>query len=241
VSSKNLHTYSDDSIKYYKNFIEQKLGNIEDDWNFNLRMRQMKSIQDVLVEEFEFDDIRMIETGVSGNIYYGMFGLYFANLVDKYGGEIHSVDIDCSVCKSSEEIIKSEFPNLKYKTYCDDSVHFLKTPPIIPNLIHLDSYDFNLFDPFPSALHTWKEFVSIEKLMPAGSIMIVDDNWRNSTVLQWIENGVSELHEIKYPFIGKGTHLYQESVANRISWKIVGNHYDTYDNMKLILKKNSSE
>lgn len=235
----NLKTISEESIIQYKKYIEKNVGNIDDDWNFNLRMRQMKSIENILVTEFDFDEIRMIETGVSGNINYGMFGLYFASLVDKYGGEIHSVDLNCDFCKNSEEIIHIEFPNLKYKTYCKDSVDFLKVPPIIPNLIHFDSYDFELFDPFPSALHTWKEFKQIEHLMPIGSIIVIDDNWRKSTYLQWIENGVDGLYEIKYPFIGKGVHLYQESIANRINWKIVGDHYDTFDNIKLILKKYS--
>lgn len=232
-----LKTLSEESIIQYKKYIERNIGNIDDDWNFNLRMRQMKSIENILVTEFDFDEIRMIETGVSGNINYGMFGLYFANLVDKYGGEIHSVDIDCNVCISSENIIKSELPKIKYKTYCKDSIEFLKRPPIVPNILHLDSYDFELHDPFPSALHTWKEFMGIQHLMPIGSIIIVDDNWRKSTYLQWFENGGEEIYEVKYPFIGKGTHLFQEAIAGRIGWKIIGDHYESFDNIKLILKK----
>ena len=38
--------------------------------------------------------------------------------------------------------------------------------------------------------------------------------------------------------IGKGTHIYQQAIENRIDWKLIGNHYDTYDNIKIIIQKN---
>ena len=150
--------------------------------------KKMHTLVECLSEHFDFDEINLIETGVSGCLDYGLFGLFFAHVVDQYDGQMHSVDLNYESCLSSENIFKSELPNLTYKTYCQDSVEFLKNPPIIPNIIHLDSYDFQLFNPFPSALHVWKEFKAIEHLMPKGSIIIIDDNWKQDTILQWIQN-----------------------------------------------------
>jgi hypothetical protein len=224
------------SIQEYNKYLENKIEN-PSQFGYRLRVIQMNTLVECLSQHFDFDEINLIETGVSGSLDYGLFGLFFAHTVDQYGGEMHSVDLNPESCLNSETIFKSELPNLKYKTYCQDSVEFLKTPPIIPNLIHLDSYDFQLFNPFPSALHAWKEFKAIEHLMPKGSIIIIDDNWKQGGVLQWIQNGEETLNEIVYPMIGKGSHLYQEALAENIGWELIGNHYDSHHNIKIVLKK----
>jgi hypothetical protein len=186
---------------------------------------------------FDFDEINLIETGVSGNIHYGLFGLMLGNLVNGFGGQMHSVDLDCKSCENSKKIFEDVLPNLKYKTYCMDSLVFLQRPPIIPNVVHLDSFDFQLFDPFPSALHCWNEFITIEKLMPSGSIIIIDDNWFNGTHLQWIQNGIDDLIEIKYPIIGKGTHVFQETLRNNTNWEYIETNQNRFENIKLVFKK----
>lgn len=226
------------SINGYNTYLETKIENFYNHEGYKLRVRQMYTLVDCLSEHFNFDEINLIETGVSGRLDYGLFGLFFAHAINQYGGQMHSVDLDYESCLSSETIFKTELPNLKYKTYCQDSIDFLNTPPIIPNIIHLDSYDFQLFDPFPSALHAWKEFTAIEKLMPKGSIIIIDDNWKQGSFLQWFQNGNESKINIDYPMIGKGAHLYQEAIEGRIGWELVGNHYyNSYDNLKIVLKK----
>ena len=225
------------SVVKYNQYLEDKVEDYYNHKGYQLRVRQMNTLIDCLSDNFQFDEINLIETGVSGHLAYGLFGLFFAHAIDQYGGQMHSVDLDQSACENSEIIFKTQLPNLKYKTYCQDSIEFLKTPPIIPNIIHLDSYDFQLFDPFPSALHVWKEFTAIERLMKPGSIIIIDDNWRNNSLLQWFQNGTESNVAIQYPMIGKGAHLYQEALAGRIEWELIGNHYDHYDNLKIVLKK----
>ena len=37
--------------------------------------------------------------------------------------------------------------------------------------------------------------------------------------------------------IGKGSHLYQEALEGNIEWELIGNHYDSCDNIKIVLKK----
>lgn len=225
------------SIEKYNKYLENKVKNYYDHEGYKLRVKQMYTLVDCIPEYFNFDEINLIETGVSGRLDYGLFGLFFAHAINQYGGQMHSVDLNLESCLNSENIFKTELPNLKYKTYCQDSLEFLTTPPIIPNIIHLDSYDFQLFNPFPSALHAWKEFKAIEHLMPKGSIIIVDDNWRQESVLQWFQNGEETWNKIIYPIIGKGSHLYQEALNQNIGWELIGKHYSSYDNIKIILKK----
>ena len=47
-------------------------------------------------------------------------------------------------------------------TSVDLPVSFLQETNIVPNLVHLDSWDVNLKNPLPCALHGWREFVAIE-------------------------------------------------------------------------------
>lgn len=221
----------------YCEFMSRNVSHFYTNYGFKHRVNEIDIFSEIILENFEFDEINLIETGVSGNINYGMFGFFLGALIDNFGGRMHSVDTDCETCKVSQEIFNVEFPNLKYKTHCQDSVEFLELPPIIPNLIHLDSYDFQLFDPFPSALHAWKEFSKIEKLIPKGAIVFIDDNWMKGTFLQWFENNQEYEKLITYPMIGKGVHIYQEVISNRINFDLIGNHHVPYDMIKIYIKK----
>jgi hypothetical protein len=149
-----------------------------------------------------------------------------------------SVDISEDVVDRSRSIFKEVIPDLDYTAYVDDSVSFLKNLNEIPNLVHLDSYDFNLFDPLPSALHGWEEFKAIESKMVKGSIIIIDDNYRGGGWLEWIHgDGTHEVDVIKYPMLGKGAHVYQHILNSQTDWKLIGTHYETFDNIKIIIQK----
>ena len=73
--------------------------------------------------------------------------------------------------------------------------------------------------------------------MPSGSLILIDDNWFNGTYLQWIQNGVDEFIEIKYPIIGKGTNVFQETLRNNTNWEYVKTNQNPYENIKLVFKK----
>lgn len=221
----------------YCSFMSSNVDNFWGKNGYKDRLIQMDVFTEVMLSHFEFDEINLIETGVSGNLSYGLFGFFLGSLVSNYGGQMHSVDLNCESCKSSEEIFSKNIKNLKYKTYCKDSVEFLKYPPIIPNIVHLDSYDFNLYNPFPSALHCWKEFEAIEKLMPTGGIIFIDDNWMKGTHLQWFQNGNESLEEIKYPVIGKGANIYNEVLQNRTNFELLDEFHRPFKNIKIYIKK----
>jgi hypothetical protein len=42
---------------------------------------------------------------------------------------------------------------------------------------------------------------------------------------------------INYPMVGKGAHVYQHVLNNESNWKLIGTHYDTHDNIKIIIQK----
>lgn len=221
----------------YCEFVSARVDNFHDDGGFKHQIRQIDIFTEIILEYFESDEANLIETGVSGDLSYGMFGFFLGSFVENFGGRMESVDINCESCKSSKDIFNRELPNLKYNTHCQDSITFLERPTIIPNIIHLDSYDFQLFDPFPSAIHTWKEFTSIKKLLPKKSIVLIDDNWLKGTHLQWFQNGNEYLEEIKFPIIGKGAHIYQEIITDNREFEFIGNHHLPYKNIKIYLKK----
>jgi hypothetical protein len=223
-----------------KKYCDFMSHNKEDFWvnnGFEVRRNHIKIFSEIMEKEFEFEDIRLIETGVSGNLDYGLWGFFLGAVVESFGGEMHSVDLDCKSCENSKKIFSKNLPNLKYETYCMDSVSFLENPPIIPNLLHLDSYDFQLFNPLPSALHCWKEFKKIESLMPKGSIILVDDNWLEGTTLEWFQNGNRYERLIEFPILGKGANIYQEVESGNTNFNFIGDYHVPYNMIKIYIKK----
>jgi hypothetical protein len=203
-----------------------------------VRRKQCKSLIDSINENFNFDNLVILETGSSSNYNDGMFGIFLGYLAKNTKGKMISVDISQSVVDRSSIVYKDVLPDLDYSIYVDDSVSFLNKIDQIPNLVHLDSYDFDLFNPLPSALHGWEEFKAIESKMPKGSIIIIDDNYRNGTWLEWIHaDGRREVGDIRFPMLGKGAHVYQYVLNNKSDWELIGNHYETHDNIKIIIQK----
>lgn len=222
------------AIDKYKLFYFENKGEIT--FRETQRIIQANTLISVF-QDFPFKNVNLIETGVSGYADYGMFGLILGYIVNQTNGKMVAVDLDCNSCDNSEKIFKEEYPNLKYKTYCKDSLDFLKEPPFIPNVVHLDSYDFNLYNPFPSALHAWKEFKLIEEKMETGSLIIIDDNWIYNTYLEWFIGGEEKHKVIEYPIVGKGANIYNEVINKMTNWELVGDHYNTHDNIKVIIRK----
>jgi hypothetical protein len=74
--------------------------------------------------------------------------------------------------------------------------------------------------------------------MESGSIIIIDDNYRQGTYIEWFHgNGKRDDDVVKYPMLGKGAHVYQHVLNNITDWVLIGSHYNTYDNIKIIIQK----
>tara|TARA_R110002020_G_scaffold391453_1_gene601846 strand:- start:1 stop:714 length:714 start_codon:yes stop_codon:yes gene_type:complete len=201
---------------------------------------QLNKLIEEIKDEFNFQKIICVETGASQNKNDGAIGLFFAKLCELTNGEFHSVENNLNILGKSKSMYEKH--GVKVKHYLQDSVEFLKSIKIVPNLIHLDSWDLDLMNPFPSALHGWREFTAIEDKMPIGSIIIIDDNFFKGT---WVNynvtfngeyNGEVKRIDIEYPIVGKGCLIYNFVEGGSSNWKklskdVVGS------NQKIIFKK----
>ena len=204
------------------------------------RIDQLTTLTNILEDNFKFDKIISIETGASKSWVDGMVGYYFASLANKTKGEFYSVDLS-EITTEVFEAYKNIDPELQINHYTQDSVEFLKNIQIIPNLVHLDSWNVDLTNPLPCALHGWREFEAIESKMPVGSIIIIDDNWFKGTYVSWNiwENGKiikTDRIDINYPILGKGAHIYQWVYSGDKNWKLLSTPIIGINN-KIVIQK----
>jgi hypothetical protein len=222
----------------YLNHMRSVIPDYDNSVGHETRRKQCRTLLDSINDEFNFDKIVVLETGASASYGDGLFGLFLGFVAKKTNGKMISVDISSDIVDKSKKIFNQVIPELNYSIHAEDSISFLKNLEDIPNFVHLDSWDFNLFDAFPSALHGWEEFKSIESKMPKGSIIMIDDNYIKGTHVQWFyDDGREDAMSIKYPMVGKGAHIYQHVLNNETDWKLIGTHYNTHDNIKIIIQK----
>ena len=201
-----------------------------------IRKQQIIKLVEELHSVFDLEKIICIETGASQNYEDGCVGLFFAKLCELTNGEFHSVDSDEDMVNRSKELYSNH--NLNVNHYVQDSIAFLKETPIIPNLLHLDSWDLNLKNPFPSALHGWREFIVIEDKMPVGSIVVIDDNYFGNMWIEWYEGEYTKMEklEINYPIVGKGSLIYHFVEGGESNWEKVSNNF-CGNNNKIAFRK----
>jgi len=118
----------------YKNFMSRHVQDYENSFLVQNRVNQIQTFKNLISEHFNFDELNIIETGVSGNVGYGLFGFFLGSLVHSFGGRMASVDTDCTSCEQSEKIFNENFHGINYKTYCMDSIEFLNS---VPNLFSI--------------------------------------------------------------------------------------------------------
>lgn len=221
-------------VLLYKDQLEKMNGRSE-------RSTQVDNILNVLEKHFKVEGpINIIETGASCNWNDGMMGLFFARICQETGGKMWMVDIDPSIIERSKEEFKKE--NIDCVNFIvDDSVKFFEEFEDEVHLIHLDSWDLNLFDPFPSALHGWREFSSIKDKISKDTIIIIDDNYLSGTWVDWnhMSNGEivkSERLTINYPCVGKGSHVWWWVQQPENNWMLLSENI-AGQNVKIICKK----
>ena len=226
------------AYKEYVNHMRTVIEDYDNHTGHEGRRLQCHSVIEVINEDFNFDKIIVLETGGSWNYNDGLFGLFLGFLAKQTGGKMISVDISEDVVVKSRQVFKKVIPDLNYTISNDDSISFINHMEDVPNIVHLDSWDFNLFDILPSALHGWEEFKAIESRMPKGGIIIIDDNYPKNTNMQFVYNdGRVKKTVVDYPMIGKGAHVYQYVLRNDTQWRLLGTHYDSADNIKIIIQK----
>jgi len=230
------------------NIFDISLNNYTKKWNEqnhpNDRLIQLEKLTKILKDNFQFDVINCIETGASWNWGDGCVGYYFADLTKQTGGKFKIVDINPDLKQKTINAFAEIDPQIMVDYFVDDSIEFLLNTEFIPNLLHLDSWDCDLTNPLPSALHGWREFDAIRKKMPIGSIIVIDDNYYGGNFQDWFHlwNGKkvkTERINITYPMLGKGAHIYQYIKDNKTNWKILSK--PASGNQKLVIKKIKNE
>lgn len=222
----------------FTNHLEKKLDNYWEFLGYETRRLQCESFINSLNNKFNFKTLNIIETGVSQNYEDSVWGLFLGFAAELTNGKMDSVDINESYVKNSKIIFSEVIPSLKYNAYSQDSVTFLKNYHGEPNLVHLDSWDLDLKNPLPSSLHGWREFDAIKDKVPSGGIIIIDDNFRDNTSIAWTyPNGEIEHIITNYPMTGKGSLVYHYALQETSDWELIGSHYDSYRNIKIIIQK----
>jgi hypothetical protein len=113
----------------------------------------------------------ILESGISSA---GTQSTYLFNeYVKKYGGRFWSVDINPNLVRQHEG---NMCPSTQL--ICDDSVKFfdkwvLENKKV--DVVYLDSYDLDFYNPEPSANHGLKEYLSLLPVLKEGSILLIDD------------------------------------------------------------------
>jgi spermidine synthase len=221
-------------VEVYKDQLQRMDGRSE-------RSSQADSILKVLEQHLKTEGpINIIETGASHNWDDGMMGLLFARISQHTGGKMWMVDIDKDIIEHSKEVFKNEGITC-VEFIVGDSVKFLEDFNERVDIVHLDSWDLNLFDPFPSALHGWREFISIKDKLSNESIVIVDDNYLSGTWVDWNHtiNGQivrTEKITINYPCVGKGSHIWWWVQQPENGWELLSENI-AGQNVKVICKK----
>jgi hypothetical protein len=105
--------------------------------------------------------------------------LLFDHYVKNHAGSlVFSVDIDATATALCKSMVSD-----RVKVHTGDSVKFLDGlvqhhPSEMPtiDLLYLDSFDVDLYAPWPSAIHHFKELMAISPLLSPQTLVVVDDS-----------------------------------------------------------------
>lgn len=137
----------------------------------------------------------------------GCSTLIFDKFVNDHGGELHSVDISVDHVEFALSQVSE-----KAQVHCGDSVSFLweanrmlSVDDTKIDLLYLDSMDFDEERYYSSPAHHLKELCAVINRLGPGSMLAVDDNYRNANgermgkglfIIELMENsGVELLHD----------------------------------------------
>jgi hypothetical protein len=129
----------------------------------------------------------------------------FDNYVASFGGTFWSVDIRLEPMLKLKKSVTG-----KSILTCDDSVRFLqgwvdRHPGQKVDLVYLDSWDLNVSDPLPAAIHGLKEFFAIKPALRDGALLLIDDTPAD---IKWLfeaqQDATSKFNAVHGMIPGKG-------------------------------------
>ena len=119
----------------------------------------------------------ILESGIAS---HGTYSTYlFDEYIRKYGGRFWSVDIN-------QNLVDAHRGNMCPATtlVCADSVAFFKEWTRVPgntvaNVIYLDSYDLDFYNPEPSGDHGLAEYNALCPIIKKDTLLLIDDTPAN--------------------------------------------------------------
>ena len=123
----------------------------------------------------------IVETGTSA---YGTdSSRLFDSYITRFGGRFYSVDINP---RARRRLTFQHSRNSHF--IVSDSLNFLenfrlRSTDIKVDLVYLDSWDVDWFNPNESAIHGYNEYLRIKNNLKSGSVIVIDDTPRT---LDWI-------------------------------------------------------
>jgi len=145
----------------------------------NFRYHTLQAALNLLFQEHP--DPLIVETGCQRqkeDLGAGMSTSIFGEYVCRYGGRLISVDIDeaaLSVCRECTRAFAERITYIR-----SDSVEFLKNLKESPDLIYLDSLDYDLTGDASAARraqeHCLNEYEAIAPRLKSDTIILLDDN-----------------------------------------------------------------
>jgi len=151
----------------------------------------------------------ILESGIASA---GTHSTYLFNeYVRKYGGFFWSVDINKS-------LVEQHRGNMcpATKLVCDDSVNFFlnwSKNNSKADIIYLDSYDLDFYNPRPSAEHGLKEYKSLLPVCKKDTLLLIDDTPINPYWLPFrndMYNDMVKYYNINNCLPGKGMLVLNE-------------------------------
>ena len=131
-----------------------------------------------LLERKRKRDYLIVETGCArwaGNwAGDGQSTLMWDHFVRTHSGAVYTVDLNPKHCLLCQSLVSAAT-----RICCMDSVQFLWqfSAPQPIDLLYLDSFDLDVKDPHPSAMHHVKELCAVIGKLEKGTIIAVDDNF----------------------------------------------------------------
>jgi hypothetical protein len=142
-------------------------------------------------------NLMILETGIASA---GTQSTYLFNeYVKKYGGKFWSVDIN-------KYLVDSHKGNMCPATTLihDDSVKFLSNwvkdnKDLQADVVYLDSYDLDFYNPHPSAMHGLNEYLALIPALKKNSLLLIDDTPSNP---YWLDTR-GQLYDDMIQYYGK--------------------------------------
>ncbi len=113
----------------------------------------------------------IVETGIAS---HGTKSTYLFNeYIRKYGGRLWSVDINNELVANTQRYMCPGSTLV-----CDDSINFINkwiNNNLKSDIIYLDSYDLDIYNPTPSGIHGLNEYKAILPSIKKNTLLLIDD------------------------------------------------------------------